>query len=175
MPNSKRISNRLRCAEDTSARQRINAINKDRHEAERALAPVLGLRGFGVQTMSQADYLKLVDPIGRQIQRAWKRECRGRRMRRSGHPGKRGAITGPPPAALARIGYTPERWRRQVLAVGSDYYRAIGAAEALVDKAAEIGQKWPRGVAVARHLKTARGLVECGPGCSWLSAIAAPL
>ena len=41
-------------------------------------------------------------------------------MRRSGHPGKRGAITGPPPAALARIGYTPERWRRQVLAVGSD-------------------------------------------------------
>ena len=82
--------------------------------------------------MSQADYLELVDHTGRQI-----------------HPGKRGAITGPP-AALARIGYTPERWRRQVLAVGSDYYRAIGTAEALVDKAAEIGQKWLRGVVFAR-------------------------
>ena len=78
-------------------------------------------------------------------------------MRRSGHPGKRGAITGTPPAALARIGYTPERWRRQVLAVGSDYYRAIGAAEALVDKAAEIGQKWLRGIGIARHLTTMRG------------------
>jgi len=61
------------------------------------------------------------------------------------------------PAALARIGYTPERWRRQVLAVGSDYYRAIGAAEALVDKAAEIGQKWLRGIGIARHLTTMRG------------------
>ena len=78
-------------------------------------------------------------------------------MRRSGHPGKRGAITGPPPAALARIGYTPKRWRRQVLAVGSDYYRAIGAAEALVEKAAEIGQKWLRGVVFARYLTKAPG------------------
>jgi len=78
-------------------------------------------------------------------------------MRRSGHPGKRGAITGPPPAALARIGYTPERWRSQVLAVGSDYYRAIGTVEALVDKAAEIGQKWLRGVVFARYLKKAPG------------------
>ena len=78
-------------------------------------------------------------------------------MRRSDHPGKRGAITGPPPAALARIGYTPERWRRQVLAVGSDYYRAIGTVEALVEKAAEIGQKWLRGIAFARYLTKASG------------------
>jgi len=62
---------------------------------------------------------------------------------------------GPSPAALARIGYTPDRWRRQVLAVGSDFYRAIGTAEALVEKAAEIGQKWLRGIAFARYLKKA--------------------
>ncbi len=49
-------------------------------------------------------------------------------------------ITGPPPTALARIGYTPGRWRRQGLAVGTDDDLATSAAEVLVDKAAEIGQ-----------------------------------
>ena len=96
-------------------------------------------------------------------------------MRRSGHPGKRGAITGPPPAALARIGYTPERWRRQVLAVGSDYYRAIGAAEALVDES-----RGDRPDVAARYCCRAvpedrAGLIERGPGCSGLNSIAAPL
>ena len=44
-----------------------------------------------------------------------------------------------------------------MLAVGSDYYRAIGTAEALVEKAAEIGQRWLRGIAFARYLKKASG------------------
>ena len=35
--------------------------------------------------------------------------------------------------------------------------RAIGTAEALVNKAAEIGQKWLRGVVFARYLKKAPG------------------
>jgi REP element-mobilizing transposase RayT len=128
----------LEASEHTSARVRIDEIDKNHGKAEQALAPLLGLRGFGVLTMSQADYLELVDRTGTEI-----------------HPGKRGTITGPPPAALARLGYTPDRWRRQVLAVGSEYYRAIGAAEVLVDKAAEIGQRWLRGIGVARFLKAA--------------------
>lgn len=45
-----------------------------------------------------------------------------------------------------------------MLAVGSDCYRAIGGAEALVDKAAEIGQRWLRGIGIARALKTATDL-----------------
>jgi len=83
----------------------------------------------------------------------------GRRKAKTGTKAQTGADgdSRKSPAALARIGYTPERWRRQVLAVGSDYYRAIGAAEALVDKAAEIGQKWLRGIGIARHLTTTRG------------------
>ena len=88
--------------------------------------------------MSQRDYLDLVDHTGRRI-----------------HPGKRGALTGPPPAALARLGHTAERWQRQVLAVGSGYFRAIGAADLLIEKAREIEQVWLRGTNCARQFEAA--------------------
>ena len=80
--------------------------------------------------------MEWVDHIGRKI-----------------HPGKRGVVTGPPPAALVRIGYTADRWQRQVLAVGSEYYRAIGSAELLIEKAREVGQFWLRGLGVAGELQ----------------------
>jgi hypothetical protein len=85
--------------------------------------------------MTQAEYLSLVDYTGRQIR-----------------AGKSGAIEGPAPAALARLGYRPETWTRQVLAVKSDFSRAMGAVECLVEKAAEMGQCWLRGIATARWL-----------------------
>ena len=74
-------------------------------------------------------------------------------MRMSGHPGKRGVVNGPPPAALARMGYTADRWQRQVPAVGSGYFRAIGAADVLIEKARKIEQTWLRGIGVARQLE----------------------
>ena len=87
-------------------------------------------------SVRQGEYLELVDHIGRKI-----------------HPGKREVVTGPPPAALSRIGCTSDRWQRQVLAVGSDYYRAIGSAELLIEKARNVGQFWLRGLGVARELE----------------------
>ena len=135
-PVRARICDSLQDSVHTSARARLDSIAKDRHQIDRPLAPVLGLRGFGVLALKQRDYLELVDRTGRQI-----------------HPGKRGAISGPPPAALARIGYTEDRWRRQVLAVGSGYFRAIGAADLLVEKAQEIDQSWLRGIGIARQLQ----------------------
>ena len=71
----------------------------------------------------------------------------------SGHPGKRGVVNGPPPVALPCMGYTADRWQRQVVAVGSGYFRAIGAADLLIEKAREIEQIWLRGIGVARHLE----------------------
>ena len=71
----------------------------------------------------------------------------------SGHPGKRGVVKHPSPAALARMEYTADRWQRQVLAVGSGYFRAIGAADVLIEKAREIEQTWLRGIGVARQLE----------------------
>ena len=97
---------------------------------------MLGVPGLCVLAMSQRDYLDLVDHTRRRI-----------------HPGKRGAITGPQPAALARLGHSAGRWQRQVLAVGSGYFRAIDAADLLIEKAREIGQVWLRGINCARRLE----------------------
>ncbi len=135
-PVRARICDSLEDSAHTSARARLDSIEKDPHLIDQPLAAVLGLRGFGVLPLKQRDYLELVDHTGRRI-----------------HPGKRGAISGPPPAALTRIGYTADQWHRQVHAVGSGYFRAIGAADVLIEKAQEIDQSWLRGIGIARQLK----------------------
>jgi len=39
-----------------------------------------------------------------------------------------------------------------VLAVGSDFHRAVGAAESLIAKASAMGQRWLQGIGAARRL-----------------------
>jgi len=93
-PIRAQICDRLEDSLHTSARARLDTIEKDQTRADQSLAPVLGVPGLCVLAMSQRDYLDLVDHTGRRI-----------------HSGKRGAITGPPPAALARLGHSAERWQ----------------------------------------------------------------
>ena len=83
------------------------------------------------------DYFQLVDATGRQ----W-------------HPTKRGRISGKPPAVLERLGLDARQWTDRVRAVKPDqgFCRVIGSESALLAKAAEIGQRWLRGVGVARSL-----------------------
>jgi len=133
-PVRAKICDSLEDSVHTSARARLRKIDQDPGQGVTPLAPVLGLRGFSVLTLRQRDYLELADHTGRRI-----------------HPGKHGVVTGPPPAALAGIGCSADRWQRQVMAVGSEYFRAIGAADVLIEKAKEIGQFWLRGVGAARH------------------------
>lgn len=134
-PVRARICDTFEDSAHTSARARLDSIEKEPCQVDQPLAPVLGERGFGVLALKQRDYLELVDHTGRQI-----------------HAGKRGVIVGPPPAALTRIGYAADQWQRQVLAVGSGYFRAIGAADVLIEKAQEIDQSWLRGIGIARQL-----------------------
>ena len=65
--------------------------------------------------------------------------------------GKRGRISGPPPAVLGRLGIAPDRWIDHVRAVRpkAGFYRAIGSEAAL----AAIGQRWLRGLSIARSLQ----------------------
>jgi len=56
---------------------------------------------------------------------------------------------------LARLGYREEQWIGHVQAVRSDFSRAMGAVESMIDKASEIGQRWLRGIATARRLARA--------------------
>ena len=134
-PVRAKICETLEASAHTSARKRISEIERHAPAASQALAPVAGVRGFGVLAITQADYLSLVDFTGRLIR-----------------PDKRGAVSGPPPAVLARLGYRDDQWLGHVQAVRSDFSRAMGTVESLMDKAAEIGQRWFRGVATARRL-----------------------
>jgi len=138
-PVRAKICDTLEASVHTNARQRLTAIEQESAAADLPLAPIAGIRGSCVLRMTQAEYLSLVDYTGRQIR-----------------ADKRVAIEGPAPAALARLGYRPESWTRQVLAVKSDFSRAMGAVECLVEKAAEMGQCWLRGIATARWLAAAR-------------------
>lgn len=137
-PTRAGICDNLDESQHTSERARLDAIEKFPDRAEQPLAPVLGIRGARVLAISERNHLDLVDHTGRQI-----------------HPGKRGTITGPPPAALARLGHSADRWRRQVLATNAGYVRVIGSADMLSEKASEIEQMWLRGIGLARLLERA--------------------
>ncbi len=129
------ICDTLEDSHHTSVRQRLSEIEAEPASAGHALAPVLGIRGLSVLRMSQAEYLGLVDFSGRQIR-----------------ADKRGAIVGPPPAVVAKLGMDTERWTRQFMAVGSGFGRAIGEVESLIEKARAMGQCWLRGIGTARAL-----------------------
>jgi len=74
--------------------------------------------------ISESAYIRLVEWTGRHL-----------------HPGKRGVISADAPPALRSI-LDSKDWIRQVRGVESRYCRAIGSAEALLDKAKAMGQRW---------------------------------
>jgi hypothetical protein len=102
--------------------------------AQQPLLPIVGIAAEGAPEMSSFDYVALVDWTGRQL-----------------HPAKRGHISGPPPAALRRTIVDPDRWMRTVAGVEVDYWRAVGAVDALLAKAEAMGQCWLKGIGVARQ------------------------
>ena len=82
--------------------------------------------------MSKSSFLELVGWTGLQA-----------------HPEKRGKRTATeeaPPYGLWSVANKPRKWMRRVQGTGSRYYRAIGSAEALMLKGADLGQRWMKGV-----------------------------
>ena len=71
-------------------------------------------------------------------------------------PDKRGAIAANTPPILAKLGLHDGQWQYQVLGIESRYFRAIGCADALVEKAKAMGQCWLKGLGAARRLKPQR-------------------
>jgi hypothetical protein len=102
------------------------------------LKPVAGLDAASLLDLTETSYIELVQWTGEQI-------C----------PDKRGALRPNatdrrPPAEISRLSRHPKAWVRQVKGTESIYYRADGSAEALMEKAAALGQTWMKGVAAAR-------------------------
>jgi len=105
----------------TSIKARLSQPPSD-HGAP--IREVAGPPAVAMLPISEADYIELVDWAGRQLR-----------------PGKRGRISGAAPPAL-EMRLDVWRWMNQVAGVESRFCRAIGSAQALLDKAREIGQRW---------------------------------
>jgi hypothetical protein len=128
------MADALLACEHTSIRRRVDAC--DVADGEQPLVPVGGAVDghLGVGLLA---YIELADWTGRRV--------RG---------DKRGVISASAPAALARLGLAAEQWELQVRGIESRYWRAVGAADALLDKARALGQCWLKGVSTARLLRS---------------------
>lgn len=78
------------------------------------------------------DYLALVDWTGRQVR-----------------ADKAGAILAEAPPILARLGLDEGQGLVHVLAIEGRYWRAVGRTQALVWRAAQLGQRWLKDVRLA--------------------------
>jgi hypothetical protein len=105
-------------------------------QAQVRLAPIAGLSGHTL-SLSTASYIDFVDFAGRH----W-------------HPGKRGRISGPVPKLARAHGKNPELWLERVQSLMSpgSFARAMGSVEALTDLATRLGQRWIKGIAIARAM-----------------------
>ncbi len=124
----------------TSVKRRIETTRPPvRGEPLRAIAGSITIAGSIIKPtlpVALMEYLALVDWTGR-ITR----------------PDKRGAIRGEAPPVLSRIGLRQRQWQVQVLGTESRYWRAIGAADRLLEKAEAIGQRWLKGIGTTRALQ----------------------
>jgi hypothetical protein len=117
----------------TSARQRAAAVK--RPDGSGPLTPVAtSVRSPNLGLRSD-EYLALVDWTGRLVK-----------------PGKRGRVDPGAPPFLSTITAHPNRWQSEVLGIESRYWRAVGAVDALLEKAVAMGQCWLKGQGVGRRL-----------------------
>ena len=144
----------LEASAHTSAVKRLTAIEQESTAAELPLALIAGLRGFGVLRMTQIEYLRLVDYTGRQIR-----------------ADKRGAIEGPVPAVLRRMGY-----RRKLDPPGAGGEIRLQPRDRWVECLVESRKDRPALVARHNHGQAVGGVIaeRCQVVC-WKSCIGIPL
>jgi len=138
----------LRESEHTSVRHRLESTRSAMRKAvgrssqDQALKPVAGLDIDTLADLTESSYIDLVRWTGLQA-----------------HPEKRGKLSAAEaatPEGLWSVANHPREWLRRVQGTESRYYRAIGSAEALMLKAADLGQRWMKGVSREFALKTLR-------------------
>jgi REP element-mobilizing transposase RayT len=128
----------LESSAHTSVAKRLE--EDEQIKANQPLEPVAGSVRAEHLPLTLPEYLALTDWTGR-VHR----------------PDKRGRIVGDPPAALKRLDMPEHQWQDQVFGIERRYWRAVGAVDALMAKARELGQCWLKGAGVARKLaKTAK-------------------
>ena len=128
------MTTRLEASDHTSIQQRIAHARRDPAILAEPLLPTSGslLRGLPIRT---SDYLDLVDWTGRQLRE-----------------GKRGAIPIGVPHVLQSLDSSGERWATRVKAIGSGYWRVVGEAHDLMAIAERMGQRWIKGLGLAKRI-----------------------
>lgn len=128
------MTTQLEDSDYTSAQQRIDHAKRDPAVLTQSLSPTSGslLRCLPIRT---GDYLELVDWTGRHLRE-----------------GKRGAIPRGALPVLQSLDPTSQSWAMRVNAIGSGYWRVVGDAYDLIAVAQRIGQRWVKGLGLAKKI-----------------------
>ena len=134
-PVRAKIASNIATSRYTSVKLRNQQMRKNPERANQPIRPLVGVRSFNLPSISEADYIELVDFTGREL-----------------HAGKRGKIAASELKALTKLGLDKNHWTTRVKGIGSGYWRVVGELEELIDKAKEISQRTLFGIGFARIL-----------------------
>ena len=101
----------------------------------RRLKPIVGAVGSQLLDISEQCYASLLEASANWITRDSRRN--------RNHSARK---------VLARMRVSPASWVNQMLGVESAYYRVIGNAQVITEKAATMAQQWLRGITFARAI-----------------------
>ncbi|SFN67103.1 transposase [Dokdonella immobilis] len=129
------IAENLESSTHTSANHRIAGLREHPERAQQPLASIKTALASGLASIITEDYLDLIDWTARLT--------RG---------DKRGRIESREPPILRKLGLSERQWHQQMLGTETNYWRAIGSAQALIEKAVAMGQGWLKGIGSAQRL-----------------------
>jgi len=105
-------------------------------DASTPLTPVAGAVAGSAIPVTLLEYLELTDWTGR-----------------IARPDKRGSIAASTPPILRKLGLAADQWHTQATGIEQRYWRAVGAVDALIEKARDLGQCWLKGAGAACRQK----------------------
>jgi len=129
------IAENLESSSHTSAAQRIGRIRLNPGWAKASLSSLNASMTSTYLPITTEDYLDLIDWTARLTR-----------------PDKRGSVDATEPPVLRKLGLSERQWHQQMLGTETKYWRAIGSAQALIEKAAAMGQGWLKGIGNAQRL-----------------------
>jgi hypothetical protein len=124
--------------EQASIRKRCIAVEGKPKVAQETPLPLFGCRSFNTPTLTQADYITIVDFTGRQLVQ-----------------GKKGQINPKEQLAFDKLGLNPDHWIHRVKAFGPNFgarwFRFVGELEDFKEKIAELNKRtlFGKGLAAA--------------------------
>jgi len=118
---------------NTGVHHRVQSIQAGAAHADQPLRSINPSAPPHALSLTTSAYLELIDWTARLVR-----------------PDQRGMIPAATPPILVTLGLREAHWKSQVLGIESRYWRAIGSAQTLIDKAIAIGQCWLKGIGSAR-------------------------